>query len=172
MEFGDIPNSKKRGWNALTILQYLSEQQKLVFPAAARLKVKERVGDKQVWEMLVSEDNPDDVKKLKSIIKNTQRLLHDHSSYLDVLTNHLSQETLAHNLNAVRADHQWLWNRFWHHHANIRGKIFFVDLGNPSDTSCPTFVLQEGLFPADIDVNFDPNVLADFDGDIGWDEFS
>jgi hypothetical protein len=172
IHFDEIP-SLHNEYQVGKIFKILKSNDKLLFPQFARLEEKAKLESGNThwhlnWEPF-KEEEPARVGKIHSA---TGGLAHEYSPYLEFPDPETAKRLLLLNLNAIRADHQWLWNRFWQHYNQFGQEIFFVELGDQKNTSCPRVTKSEGLLNGDVVVDFDPDFLADFTGEVDWSEYN
>ena len=157
--------------NALgKVLKRLPANGRRHLPAQARLLPREERKMGTVWELHIGQSETDDVNRIKRIHARSGQLLHDEVLYREF--EKLSKGALLGDLNTVRGDHQWLWNRFWQRCVELRGTHFFVKLGNECGVSPPFAIKQQVLDAEDIKIAFDPNIICDFDVPVDWGRLS
>jgi hypothetical protein len=142
----------------------------LRFPQPARLSQKEAFEVDRTWLLEIAPFEPADIERVGKIHGQLGQVLHDNILLKDA--GRLSAAEITHLQNSLRVDHQWLWNRFWHHSFQFQEKLFFISLGDTTRTSSPTFIKEEGLLDEDLTVDFDPELIADFSFQIDWSHFA
>jgi hypothetical protein len=170
IEHSDLPKRIQRDYRADDILKHLKKADRLVFPHHSRLYKVSEGEDKEPgqWKLDVTAASDDDTQKILLIYRRCQQILHDHRSYHNSINGQLTPDVLFSSLNAMRADNQWIWNRFWQHSSMLQSKLFFVNFGDDTKFERPSIVKQEGLFSSDLRVDFEPNSFADFHEPIVW----
>lgn len=151
------------------LLKALSREDKLHFPQFARL-TKIADGEPAKWQLASEPANKSDIDKLETIHERSGDLLHEPSLHNTGWPEHseLARNKLDELFGSIRANHQWIWNRFWQHSIQLRGNLLFVNLGDASSNSQPWIIKQDGLLTDDLSLNFDPDYLADFNGPFDW----
>lgn len=144
---------------------------RLLFPASARLSKTEESEGHAKWKLDIDNVSEESIERVKNIHNQTGRILHEFSPFEDFPGPEFANEYLWHDLNAVRNDHQWLWNRFWQHANKLKGQLFFVDLHDQAEASRPKLIKVEGLLDEEPSIDFDPEYVADFSGKVDWNEF-
>jgi hypothetical protein len=170
IEFEEVPDLRQN-YRVGETFKRLRKSSKLLFPAHARMAAKENVNDQTIWEIDVKNIDEDDINRVKKIHDNTGKVMHEFSPYRDFPDTVAAPHTLWHDLNALRADHQWLWNQFWHHANYLKGTLFFINLGDQTEASRPIMIKVKGFLDEEIYLDFDPNYVADFTGSVDWTEF-
>ncbi|MEI2296475.1 hypothetical protein [Ensifer sp. MJa1] len=161
----------RQGFKVGATFKHLKRTNKLVFPQFASLTPNEDAGCKTDWHLDVAPHNADDVERVELIHELTHRVLHEFSPFRPFPVPADAPASIRADLNALRSDHQWLWNRFWQHAVTIKDTIFFVSLGDPSDSSGPHVMKHVSLLPGNVEIAFDPEYLADFTGPVDWAQF-
>jgi hypothetical protein len=159
----------RKAYSVGRLLNDLKEQGKLHFPQSARLTKK--IEDvPATWHLNVEVSDTTDADRLSKIHEASGDLLHEPSLHKDGWPEHtdLALARLAPRFNSLRADHQWIWNRFWQHSIRLRGNLLFVSLGDEAESSQPWIIREEGLLREDLKLKLDPEYLADFSGPITW----
>ena len=124
-----------------------------------------------VWQLMHTAPVSDDIDRVSKIHTRCGTALHEFHPFSDwPSSSEVASQHLAMNLNAVRGDHQWLWNRFWQQAITLRSALFFIDLGDCCKSSQPFVVRESGLVEGDLKIEFDPDYLADFSGTLIWSE--
>lgn len=170
IEFDDVPELRTN-YRVGEVFSRLSKSSKLLFPSYARLTAKEKVGEQTIWTLNVKQAEEGDIRRVKRIHDNTGKIMHEFSPYRDFPDAISAPQALWHDLNAIRNDHQWLWNQFWHHSNHLKGTLFFIDLGDQTETTRPTMIKVEGFLDEEINIDFDPNYVADFTDVVDWNNF-
>ena len=151
-------------------LKKLQKKHSLKFPQKTKLFKKEKQEEKTIFQLdIESEVDP---QKIIDINKRCNSFLHEFTPFMDWNTNEIeTKQSLVHSRNQVRLDHQWLWNHFWQHSITLKDKLFFIDLGDVTQSSQPTIIKDEGLVSEELNVKLDPDFIADFTGIINWEEY-
>ncbi len=171
IETGEIPTSLK-GFQVGLVLDALAKGGNLHFPRPARLSQQEiQEGDTQRWSLDIAAATAVDISRIRSIHQQTNQMLHEISPLGKIPNGNDAPASVYSTLLAMRADHQWMWNRFWQHAILINEKILFINLGETDQHERPTIIKHEDLLKEEIHVQFDPDCLADFSGKIDWSEF-
>jgi hypothetical protein len=151
------------------LLKVLEREEKLNFPRLARLtKVAE--GEPAKWQLTTEPVEEADKKRLEIIHEKSGNLLHEPALHKAgwPKNSDLARKKLDDQFVAIRGDHQWIWNRFWQHSIQLRNNLLFVSLGDASSNSQPWIIKQNGLLAEDLNLDFDPDYLADFNGPFDW----
>lgn len=168
IEHGIASKTLRKQYKVGLLLKTLDERKQLHFPLLARLSKKPTpetpsTGEPAAWSLQIETLNNDDKARLSRVHRRADQLLHERPPFLwwppnspDALA------TLGPLINAIRSDHQWLWNRFWQHAIFIKGALFFVDLGSNNDHTKPTIVAEDILLPIGFEVDLDPDFIADY----------
>lgn len=167
----DEPLNLRTNYKVGEVFKRLTRISKLLFPAYARLTPKDKINEQTIWQLEIKQVKEEDIECVKRIHDKIGNIMHEFSPFSDFPASDALPQTLFHDLNAVRADHQWLWNRFWHHANQLKGTLFFIDLGDMTEATQPIVMKVEGFLDEKIDLDFDPNYVADFSGKIDWSEF-
>lgn len=166
------PKSLK-GYQVGLVFKDLKDRGILNFPRRARLEKGQPEGSgRDRWTLTIDEVNIEDVSRIELIHEQVNQGLHEYSPMKSPLNFEFAKAELFQNILAMRADHMWLWERFWQHSISIEKHIFFIDLGSVDKPDRPKLVKTEGLADEEVDVDFDPDFLADFSGEIDWSEFN
>lgn len=160
VEGKEIKFDYKKEYKIGRLFKELDKEEVLRFPNAARLLQRESYEENSVWSLEVGSYEKADIERVGKIHAQLGNILHDNALLNHV--EHVSVTELNHLLNLLRGDHQWLWNRFWHHAIQFHGKLFFVSLGDMTQTSNPIFIKEQGLVDEDLKLNFNPELIADF----------
>ena len=171
IEFEDIPKTHKSKYEVGAIFNYLSKQEKLLFPRRASLERLSEVGESRHWKLDISTFTDKEVKRVKNIFNQTGNLLHEFSPYAHFPNNDGIRSALDHNRRAMQAEHQWLWNRFWRHGNVLKGTIFLINLGDVSEASSPQIIREVDFLSEDTNLAFDHGLFSDFSGSVNWAEF-
>lgn len=170
IEFNEIPNVR-RDYQIGKVFTYLSKHNKLKFPNFARLeKLTDNGEGPIVFKLTEKPVEKEEIDRVKSIHNRCGRLMHERAAYSEWPNASEAPVALWQDLNALRGDHQWLWNQFWQHSNRIKGELFFMSLGENSSASRPTAFKTDKLTEADLAFDFDPEFLADFTGEVDWTE--
>lgn len=172
LKSGELKKSR-RGYQVGEVLSSLESNKNLNFPRQARLTLvdEETNSQPQRWKLDISDAKPEDVVRLRKIYEQTHKILHEFSPFRGFPLPEESPQVLASVLNAMRADHQWLWNQFWQHAVFIDKSLLFINLGADDEHSRPTIVKSENLDSGEVAVDFDPDFLADFSGKVMWSDY-
>ena len=172
IEFEDIPDVRS-DYQVGKIFNFLNKTQKLKFPNSARLnKVVDNKDQPSQWNLDEKSADGSEVKRIKGLHDRLGMIMHEKSSYAEWPSQSEAYAALVSDFKNLRAEHQWLWNRFWHHSTRIKGKLFFVNFGAMTNSTQPSIVKMGGLIDGDLDIQFDPNYLADFTNEVDWTEFT
>ena len=166
VEGSEIRSKDKKHYKIGSLFKGLDKKGELRFPNSARLLQKESYEENSVWSLELRSYEKADIERVGKIHAQLGNILHDNALLNHV--EHVSATELNHLLNLLRRDHQWLWNRFWHHAIQFQGKLFFVSLGDMARASNPIFIKEQGLVDGDLKLNFNPELIADFSGEIDW----
>jgi hypothetical protein len=167
----DEPLNLRANYKVGEVFKRLTKSSKLLFPAYARLTAKDKIGEQTIWKLDIKQAIEKDVERVKRIHDKTGNIMHEFSPFRDFPASDVLPQALFQDLNAIRADHQWLWNQFWHHANRLKGTLFFIDLGDITEATQPIMLKVEGFLDERIDIDFDPNCITDFTGKIDWSEF-
>ena len=171
-ETGTILKSPK-AYQVGAVLKALADANKLHFPRHARLAQQPTTDDGTGrWTLDISETTQEDISRIKFIHEQTHKVLHEFSLFGNFPDRNDAPTSVYATLQAMRVDHQWLWNRFWQHAIFINGNLLFVNMGDASRYECPTIIKQKDLLKENVKLDFDPDYLADFSGEIDWSEFN
>ncbi|MEO0551026.1 MAG: hypothetical protein AAFZ91_13990 [Pseudomonadota bacterium] len=119
--------------------------------------------------MNLEEVTDDEEDRLIDIWRKSGRWLHEESGfgtwpYPEAQAHYV----LGQNLNALRSDHQWIWNLLWSHYASFtKTEVFCVQFGEKDYLEKPILIKPEGQFDV-TDVDFDPKFLGDMPDKIDW----
>lgn len=175
IDFGDIPKTLRKKYQVDKVLRHLTSINRLRFPRQARLHPVAEVGDNTHWKLDIAETTKTDhdVGRVISIWQKTGKILHERSPFADwPESEEVFQSALWHDLNAIRGDHQFLWNFLWQHRISLAStEVFFLNMGDMSQPTRPMLVKMEGFLPEDLEFTFDPDFFADFSGPIDWADF-
>lgn len=159
----------RKSYRVGEVLKGLSARGNLWFPGLARRTERTRNGDQTVWQLDLTASEQTDIDRLGKLHSLCGQLLHEFSPFLKwPASDPEAQHLLGPMLNQCRSDHQWLWNRFWHHFVTIRGALLCVDLGDQSEASQPFVIKQDTLLDDDVTVEFAADFVADFTGKVDW----
>jgi hypothetical protein len=136
------------------------------FPRRAELTLLEKGNKNSKWQLVIEDFSRDDLDRVVQIFNRSGNVLHENFLYQNMDT--LTPLALGGDLNGFRGDHQWLWNRFWQTSANLRGALLFVSLGDDSSASQPKIIKEANFLQEDVELEFDPDVIADFSGMVEW----
>lgn len=164
------PRSLK-GYQVGNVIRHLNKNGALKFPQLARLEKNDDPNSMADWTLNINSPTEADMQRVELIHERTHRVLHEMSPFAEFFNLEDQKVSLAHGLNAIRSDHQWLWNRLWQHAVTLNEAIFFINLGDNFNSDRPQIIKHEKLHPGELTVNFDPDWLADFTGSINWTEF-
>ncbi|MCF1461225.1 hypothetical protein FS827_07800 [Agrobacterium vitis] len=164
----EAPKSLK-GYEVGRVIKSLNAKDELKFPRFARLLKNEGSDD---WSLNIDGIQDEDLVRIKLIHERTHRALHEISPFEEIPHSEDAESFLKTSLNAIRLDHQWLWNRFWQHALMIDDKMLFIDLGDNTSNSRPTIIKYASLYDGEILVDFDPDLLSDFTGKIDWNDYT
>jgi hypothetical protein len=152
------------------LLKLLQETGTERFPLRAKLSGAQERAEQGYWQ-LIFENKAEDIVAVGRIHSNLGELLHEFGPFKEwPKSGEQSIKSLASLLEGSRKEHQWLWNRFWQHAIELRGKMFFVNLGEQTNSLRPSVLLEGSLVAEDLEIEFDPEFLADFTGEVSWDE--
>jgi hypothetical protein len=119
----------RKNYKVGAVFKLLNRRKSLHFPGHARLTKRDNTKDPAVWDLATTAATQEDIDRVSKIHSHCGTALHEFHPFTDwpsspeAARNHLSV-----NLNAVRCDHQWLWNRFWEHAITLGNSLFFVSL--------------------------------------------
>ncbi|MBZ9701484.1 MULTISPECIES: hypothetical protein [unclassified Mesorhizobium] len=167
----DEPLNLRTNYKVGEVFKRLTRSSKLLFPAYARLAAKDALNEQTIWELDIKQTREEDIDRVKRIHDRTGHVMHEFSPYRNFPASNAVSGALSHDLNAIRADHQWLWNQFWHHANRLKGTLFFIDLDDMTEATQPMIIKVEGFLDETIEVDFDPNYVCDFTAKIDWNEF-
>lgn len=170
LETGTISRSLK-GYKVGSILRALEKSNTLRFPRHARLSNEQADQVPRRWKLDIAATHTADIARTESIHERTHKVLHEFPLFGSFPNQTDTPGVLIETRNAMRADHQWLWNRFWQHAIFIGDQLLFVDFGDVQQHDCPTIMMHEGFLNEDIALSFDANFLADFTDKINWAEY-
>ena len=165
----DVSKTLYDKYDVGAIFKGLPETGALHFPRFSRLSLKEANKNSSTWDLIRHDFDPVDLDRLKRIFYKCGNILHENTIYKNF--GFLTKGAVSNGLNALRADHQWLWNRFWHHSIVLKEHWFFVNLGDMTSAAQPTILKEEGFLQEDLIIDFDPDVIADFNGNIDWSQY-
>lgn len=168
----DASHSSQADYRVGATLVRLAQQKRLLFPRRARLEAVEKIGSGTRWSLKIDDDTKDRRDRVRAIHNRCGSVLHEFQPNFPLPSlNEIERSTWA-LLNAVRADHQWLWNEFWQHANFLKDEVFFINLGDNSDANDrPTLFSVEGFLEQPLDLEFDSSFLADFSGTIDWNDY-
>lgn len=167
---GFKPPKSLKPWQVGKVFKYLQKNSILKFPQISRLEKSVAQPD-STWIMNIEPLNDGDVDRIERIHERTHLLLHEYSPLEEFPVAEDARQALPALVNALRADHQWLWNRLWQHAFLIDGKILFINFGDHSNSSKPQVIKHEDIHKGQLEVDFDPQLLADFSCPIDWTKF-
>jgi hypothetical protein len=169
VEFERMFSKHRKSSEVGKIFKALKAADALRFPRPARRILEKEEAGKSHWRLEVDDARDEDHKRVARIQSRSGDLLHEKSPYIDWPSNpEAAIDTLVSLRNAVRRDHQWLWNRFWVHSVSFRHGIFVVELGQDTNFSQPMIIKQDTLVEEDLVVRLDPGFVADFHGELKW----
>jgi hypothetical protein len=140
------------------------------FPRFSRLSQKAANEENSGWELDRHDLDPTDIDRVIAISNQCGNLLHENNFYRNLGS--LTKQDIWLNLNALRADNQWLWNRFWHHSVVLQHGWFFISLGDMASASQPMMIREEGFLQEELELGFDPDLIADWTGIVDWPELA
>ena len=159
----------RKDYKVGAVFKLLSKRKSLYFPGHARLTKRDGTENPAVWDLSTTAATQDDIDRVSKINSRCGTALHEFHPLTDwPSSSDDTRQHLAINLNAVRGDHQWLWNRFWEHAITLRSSLFFVSLDDCTQASRPFVVKDNGLVEGDLAIEFDAEYLADFSGALVW----
>ena len=171
IEFEDLPGKLISFYQVDKIIKGLRKLDKKHPLSRGRMELVEPDATPRRWHLHVDPITQEDEDRVIGIWTQCGRFLHDKTAFHDWPSPEESGHVLSKNLNALRVDHQWFWNLIWEHCTWFTAAdVFFVRLGDTNQFSRPFLMKQEGHFEVR-DFEFDPQYLADFDGEIDWDEY-
>ncbi len=173
INFNDIPQKVRKMYEVGRILSYLKQKNRLKFISRARLKCADEESTPKLWILDKKDAQDEDRQRVVNIFNACGNILHEISPYEPFpCTTEEAASTLLHTQNAIRADHQWLWNFMWQHAIQIvDSKIFFVDFKDKNVITKPLLIKHDGFLDQEPDFEFDPEFVSDFVGPVNWDEF-
>ena len=152
------------------VFKSLQRQDRFHLPQSINFK-KIDAGPPARWHIEIAEVDNADAGRLSAIHSQTGNLLHELSLYERFVKAHEGPEIIFSTRNAIRADHQWIWNKFWQHMIWMRGEFFCVQLGEVFDSTRPTVMKNDGFTEKELNPDFDPDFLSDFYGKIDWSKY-
>lgn len=159
----------RKNYRVGEVLKSLSASGNLRFPGVARQTERTRNGEQAVWQLDLTASEQADIDRLGKLHNRCGQQLHEFSPFLEwPASDDEAKSALVRMLNEARSEHQWLWNRFWHHFVTIRGSLLCVHLGDQSEASQPFVIRQDTLVAEDIEVGFVADFVADFTGRVDW----
>ena len=159
----------RKNYKVGAVFKLLSKKKSLHFPSHARLTKQENTQDPAIWKLVTAAPSQQDIGRVSKIHTRCGTGLHEFHPFTDWPSSaETGRQQLAVNLNAVRGDHQWLWNRFWQHAIMLRHNLFLVDLADDTQASMPFVIKQNGLVQGGLHIEFDADYLADFSGRVVW----
>ena len=159
----------RKDYKVGAVFKLLRKRKSLYFPGHARLTKRDGAENPAVWDLSTSAATQEDIDRVSKIHSRCGTALHEFHLLTDwPSSSDEARQQLAKNLNAVRGDHQWLWNRFWGHAITLRGSLFFVSLDDCTQASRPFVIKENGLVEGDLAIEFDAEYLADFTGALVW----
>jgi hypothetical protein len=162
----EVSSRLRKEYDVGKIFKRLPEEGAHHFPRKSQLILKEAREKNSEWELREYAFEPSERDRVTQIFNKSGNVLHEAFLYKNFRS--LSKESLSADLNMLRYDHQWLWNRFWQTSNRLHGSLFFVDLGEDNTASRPRIVRNHSLMEEDIHLEFDPDIIADFTGTIDW----
>lgn len=173
INFNDIPHGLRKNYKVGKILNHLKKKNRLKFISRARLKCADEESTPRIWILDNKDPQDEDRQRVVKIFDNCGNILHETSAYKPFpCTTDEAAGTLLQTRNAIRADHQWLWNFMWQHAIQIvDSKIFFVDFKDNNAITKPLLIKHDGFLDQELDFEFDPEFISDFVGPVNWDEF-
>ena len=161
----------RKDYRVGAVFKLLSRRGALHFPGHARLTPQDTSRVPAVWQLVHTAPVSEEINRVSKIHTRCGTALHETPPFSDwPSSSEVAKQHLAANLNAVRGDHQWLWNRFWQQAITLRSALFFIDLGDCCKSSQPFVVRESGLVEGDLKIEFDPDYLSDFSGTLKWSE--
>lgn len=173
IKYRDVPKRLRKRPEVGKVISHLRSIDKLHIPARARLGKREKSDNE--WQLdITQEEKESDIKKVIDIWNRTGRVLHEKSAFgFWPISEDQALHSLLRDLNAMRLDHQFLWNYLWQHHIKFdHNEIFFIDFGSFNDSSRPFLVKSDNFLNEDVNAELEPNYIADFEGEVDWNEFS
>jgi hypothetical protein len=166
-----IDTDLRKNYRVGAVFKLLSRRGTLNFPSHARLTPQDTSRTPAVWQLVQTAPVSEEIDRVSKIHTRCGTALHEFSAFSDwPPSSEIAKQHLWTNLNAVRGDHQWLWNRFWQQAITLRSRLFFIDLGDGCKSSQPFAMKESGLVDGDLKIEFDPEYLADFSGALTWSE--
>jgi hypothetical protein len=173
VEFENVPKKSRKDYEPGKIFKFLSNQNKMIFPQLAKLSKNENDNDSAQWRLEQYPIDPNDSTRVARIWNEIGKGMHEFSPYDDYPASEApAKSELGILLNSFRADHQWLWNRFWQHAVQLQEGLFFVNLGSEILASQPFVIKTATLLEKELAVQFDPEFVSDFVGEINWADFA
>lgn len=166
----DIPKKYQKKYRVGEVLKYLEHNNMLRLPHRARLtQASEKQGH---WFLKIhNADEPEMLKRIITTWNKTGNILHEFSSP-DIWpdTEETAVTMLLGELNAIRSDHQFLWNYLWQHALILETtEIFVVNMVAADETTRPTIIRMENFGDINLDFAFQPKFVSDFSEPIDWD---
>ena len=119
----------RKNYKVGAVFKLLTKKDSLYFPNFARLTKQENTESPAVWQLVTTAASQNDIDRVSKIHVRCGRGLHEFHPFIDwPSSSDTAKQHLAVNVNGVRSDHQWLWNRFWQHAITLRKRLFFVPL--------------------------------------------
>lgn len=173
INFKDIHKKVRKIYEVGKILKYLENEDRLKFISRARLKCADKESTPRLWILDKKDPQDEDRHRIVKIFNACGNILHETSPYKPFpCTTEEAAGTLLQNRNAIRTDHQWLWNFMWQHAIQIvDSKIFFVDFNDTNNIAKPLLIKGDDFLDQELDFEFDPEFVSDFVGPVNWDEF-
>ena len=117
----EIPSLRKE-YKVGKIFKALKAKNKLHFPPYARLIDKGQIEPgKTSWHLNFEPVQDADIERVEKMHERAGNVLHEFSPYRDMVGKDEAARVLLRDLNSIRADHQWIWNRFWQHGGFVDG---------------------------------------------------
>lgn len=173
VEHDTIPAKIRKKYEVGRIFKYLKSIRKFKFISRARMLPLKNEKNSKKWLLKKEEPDENDVNRVIKIFNRCGNVLHENSAF-GPFPSDLDEAvaTIAHNRNAIRADHQWLWNFLWQHAILLTDSpVFFIDFHSDDDTCAPGVVQYKGFLDEDVEFDFHPDYIADFSGPIDWNEY-
>lgn len=173
INFEDISQKSRKKYEVDWILNYLEKKNRLNFISRARLNCADDASTPRRWVLDIKNPQDADRQRVVKIYRDCGNILHETSAYWPFpFTAEEAAGTLGNNRNAIRADHQWLWNFMWQHAIQIvDSKIFFINFNDQKVITKPLLIKHDGFLDQELDFEFDPEFVSDFVGPVNWDEF-
>lgn len=174
IEFGDLPKGLRKLHQVGKVLKLLDKNDRLKFPLRARLELSEEKAQGSIWKLNVSDRQiRGDLDRVIAVWNRTGNLMHERTAFKDWPgEREEAVHSLSHDLNAIRADHQFLWNFLWQHSMRLTAtEVFFLNMLNMDTATRPQIVSMEDFVEGNLHFDFDPDYFTDFTGEIDWSEY-